>query len=213
VKVNQFLLLYIVVSIVWWLSLKPSGRCAAVVRLPSQDEVYVKKALDIGVDAIMVPQVRSSAEARRIVQLCKYPPQGIRGVGLARAQGYGTTLKEYLNEANEKVGVIIQSEHIDAVNEIHTILSVKGIDAVFVGPFDLSGSIGKLGDISHPEVTDAIMRVVGACKEKGIASGIFAGTSEQAVRWSNEGVGLLAIGIDALLLINGAKALLQGFRE
>ncbi len=185
------------------------GRCASVVRVPSQDEPFIKKALDISIEAIMIPQVNTAAEAKRIVQLCKYPPDGMRGVGLARAQGYGTTLSEYLQTANRRVSVIIQIEHINAVKAIDEILAVDGIDAVFIGPFDLSGSMGKLGEVNHPDVIAAIKQVVTACAESRITSGIFAGTPQQAIAWSQEGVRLLAVGVDAALLINSAKSVLQ----
>lgn len=189
------------------------GRCASVVRVPSQDEAAIKKTLDIGIDGIMIPQVNTATEARRIVQLCKYPPEGTRGVGLARAQGYGTTLLEYLQTANRNVCVIIQIEHIDAVHAIDDILAVDEIDAVFIGPFDLSGSLGKLGEINHPEVTAAIQQVVVACTQRGVTSGIFSSTPQQAIAWYREGVRLFAVGVDAALLINSAKSMLQSFQE
>jgi 2-dehydro-3-deoxyglucarate aldolase/4-hydroxy-2-oxoheptanedioate aldolase len=188
-------------------------RCASVVRVPSQDEAFIKKTLDIGVEGIMVPQINTADQAKRIVQLCKYPPEGTRGVGLARAQGYGTTLLEYLQTANRRISVIIQIEHIDAVNAVDEILAVDGIDAAFIGPFDLSGSIGKLGEVNHPDVIAAIKQVILACTNKGITAGIFSSTPQQAISWYEEGVRLFAVGIDAALLINNANSMLQSFRE
>lgn len=189
------------------------GRCASVVRIPSQDEPFIKKALDIGVEGIMIPQVNTADEAERIVKLCKYPPEGTRGVGLARAQGYGTALLEYLQTANHKVSVIIQIEHINAVHAIDAILAIAGIDAVFIGPFDLSGSMGKLGEVSHPDVIAAIKQVVAACTKRGITSGIFLSTPQHAIAWYQEGVRLFAVGVDAALLINSAKSMIQSFHD
>src|SRR6185436_18022707 len=96
---------------------------------------------------VIVPQIRSAAEALRAVQACKYPPDGVRSVGIARAQGYGASLVDYLRSANDRLTVVLQIEHIDAVDRLDEILDVPGVDAVFVGPVDLSGSLGHLGNV------------------------------------------------------------------
>jgi 2-keto-3-deoxy-L-rhamnonate aldolase RhmA len=180
-------------------------RCAAIVRVPSQDEVWFKKVLDIGIDGVIVPQVKTAEEAQRIVNLCLYPPQGIRGVGIARAHGYGITFQEYVQQANERTAIILQIEHIDAVKNIDEILAVKGVDAIIIGPYDLSGSLHKLGEVQDTEVMDTIQSILDACKQHNMPAGIFCSTSEQAIHWQKAGVNLVAIGADVTFLWRAAQ--------
>lgn len=190
-----------------------SDRCAAIVRVPSQDEICFKKALDIGIDGIIVPQIKTAEEAQRIMSLCLYPPQGVRGVGIARAQGYGITFQEYVQQANEKVAIILQIEHIDAANNIDDILSVKGVDAILIGPYDLSGSMHRLGEVQHPEVMNAIQSILDACQKHNMPAGIFCATPEQAIHWQKAGANLLAIATDVTFLWGAAQQALLSFRE
>jgi 2-dehydro-3-deoxyglucarate aldolase/4-hydroxy-2-oxoheptanedioate aldolase len=188
------------------------NRCAAIVRVPSQDEVWLKKVLDIGIDGIIVPQVKTAEEAQRIVNFCLYPPQGIRGVGIARAQGYGISFQEYMQHANDCTAIILQIEHIDAVNNIHEILAVEGVDAVLIGPYDLSGSLHKLGEVQDPEVINTIQSILHACKQHNLPAGIFCATPGQAAHWQKAGVNLLAIGTDITFLWRGAQQALLDFK-
>ena len=176
-------------------------RTACLVRVESRDEPAIRKALDSGANGIVVPQVNTAVEAARVVALAKYPPEGTRGAGLGRAQGYGLAFQEYVAQANESVAVVIQIEHIEAVRNINEILRVPGIDAVFLGPYDLSGSLGKLND---PEVQAAITEVFEACAACGVISGAFAGTAAAARPFIEAGVTLIAVGSDAIFL--GAMA-------
>ena len=187
-------------------------RCAAIVRVASQDEISLKKVLDIGINGVIVPQVKTATEAQRMVDLCLYPPQGTRGVGIARAQGYGITLRNYLQHANKNTAIILQIEHIDAVKNIDEILAVEGIDAVMIGPYDLSGSLQHLGDIQHPDVMDAINTVLKSCAQHQVPAGIFCATPEQATYWHQKGIQLVAIGADVTFLWRAAQQALQSFR-
>lgn len=190
-----------------------SDRCAAIVRIPTQDEVWLKKVLDIGIDGIIVPQVKTAEEAQRIVNLCLYPPQGIRGVGIARAQGYGISFQEYVQQANDRTAIILQIEHIDAVKNIDEILAVEGVDAVLIGPYDLSGSLHKLGKVQDAEVVDTIHSILQACKQHNLPAGIFCATPEQAAHWQKAGVNLLAIGTDITFLWRAAQQALLDFKS
>ena len=179
-----------------------------VVRLSSGEQVPIKKALDIGAAGIIAPQVNSAEQAQAVVRFSKYPPLGARGVGIGRAHGYGLGFQEYVDTANESIAVIVQAEHVDAVDNIEAIVSVPGIDGVLVGPYDLSASLGRLGQVDHPEVTAAIDRVTRACREAGVRLGIF-GASPAAVRPSIEqGFPLIAVGGDTLMLGRAAKDVL-----
>lgn len=128
------------------------ARCASLVRVPAGEEVWIKKALDIGAAGVIIPQVNSAEQALRVVRHCKYPPFGTRGVGIARAHGYGLGFSDYVAEANDGLAVIVQAEHIEAVRDIAAIARVPGVNAVLIGPYDLSTSMGKPGQITDPEV-------------------------------------------------------------
>ena len=183
--------------------------CPGIVRVPAVEEIWIKKALDIGAGGVIVPQIRSPEQAKRIVDWCRYPPAGARGVGVARAQGYGARFTEYLGRANEDIAVILQIEHVDAVASVDGIAAVQGVDALFVGPYDLSSSLGIPGQVTSPKVVEAIQRVAGACRDHGIASGFF-GMDADAVRpWMGRGFKLIAVGIDVVFLGNAADAALE----
>lgn len=188
-------------------------RCDCLLRLPKNDEIWIKKALDTGAAGVIVPLVNSVEEARQAVRLCKYPPQGTRSVGLARAQSYGAHLQEYLGKANDEIAVVIQIEHIEAVNNIEMILKVEGIDAVFIGPYDLSASLGRIGQVEHPEVQEAIEHVRQMCLEGGVRLGIFSGTAQRAMDYIHEGYRLIAAGGDNLMLVEAARETLKQLHE
>jgi 2-keto-3-deoxy-L-rhamnonate aldolase RhmA len=180
-----------------------------VVRTAAAAEVPIKKALDVGAAGIIAPQVNSAAQAAEVVRLAKYAPTGTRGVGVGRAHGYGLNLPDYLATANDRIAVIVQAEHIDAVAQIETIVRVAGVDAVLVGPYDLSASLGRLGDVEHPDVVAAIDRVTTVCRQAGVCLGIF-GVSAAAVRpYVARGYTLIVAGLDTLLLGQAAKDVLS----
>jgi 2-keto-3-deoxy-L-rhamnonate aldolase RhmA len=187
--------------------------CPCLVRVPAGEEVWIKAALDIGAAGVIVPQVHTPQQAEQVVRLCKYPPQGTRGVGVARAHGYGARLTEYLAAANEEVAVVVQAESAEAVRNIRAIARVPGIDAVLIGPYDLSSSLGKVGQLSDPEVTGAIAAVTEACLEAGVRLGIF-GANAAAVRpFIERGFTLIAVGIDVLFLAQAAGDVLSGLAQ
>ena len=184
-------------------------RCPCLVRVPAGEEVWIKKALDIGAAGLIVPQVHSAEQAERVVNLCKYPPRGSRGVGVARAQGYGSRFNEYVATANEQLAVVIQAESAEAVRNIRAIAGVLGIDAVLVGPYDLSASLGKPGKLSDPDVRGAIAMVTETCLNAGVRLGAF-GADASAIRpFIDQGYTLLAAGIDTLFLSGAASNLLS----
>ena len=171
-----------------------------IIRVGGAEEIPIKKTLDIGAAGIVVPQVNSLSVAEKVVKLCKYAPEGDRGVGLARAHGYGFSFDNYVQEANKYIAVIVQAEHIEAVNNIEEIVKVRGIDAVLVGPYDLSASLGRIGEVDHPEVVNAIEHVTRVCQDAGVALGIF-GVSTAAVRpYIEKGYTLIIAGVDTLML-------------
>ncbi len=187
-------------------------KISCVVRVPACDEVPIKRVLDLGADGIIVPQVNTAEQAADAVRFARYAPAGGRGVGLARAHGYGARFKEYLETANDNVAVIVQAEHADAVENIDAIVRVPGVDAIQLGPYDLSASLGMMGMIHDPVVTAAIDRVTGSCRSAGMPLGQF-GVSASAVQpYIEQGYTLITAGVDTLLLGSAAKKLMAELR-
>ena len=189
-----------------------SPSCPAVVRAPSRDPAALARVLDLGPAGVIVPHVDSAEDARAVVRACRYPPHGERSAGIARAQGYGRDLASYLKDAHRREAVIAQIEHIDAVEGIDEIAAVEGLDCALIGPFDLSGSLGRPGDLGHPSVSGAIERVRTACRARGLPLGIFCPTPELAREYLRSGFGLVAVGVDAQLLAGASSELLARTR-
>lgn len=189
--------------------------CVPLVRLSSNDPVQAARVMDLGAAGIIVPSVRSAAEARRVVEAVKYPPEGRRGVGLGRAHGYGARFAEYLRENAEGSIVIPMIEQVDGVDRVEEILDVSGVDGVFIGPYDLSASCGVAGELSHPHVAAAMRRVVDAAHAKGKAAGIHvvhAPVTQVAERLA-EGFRVIAYGGDMLFLTPAARQAVEQLRS
>ena len=191
-------------------TVSPGTPC--LMRVPLNDEAWIKRALDIGPAGVVVPQIRSVEDAARAVRYCKYPPAGIRGVGIGRAHGYGERFEEYVASSNDQTAVIIQIEHIDAVNDIEDIAKVPGIDGWFVGPYDLSGSMGKIGAVTDPEVQEAIARVTACATKANIPMGIFGASVDAVNPFIAQGYNLIAVSLDILLLGAAAKSITASFK-
>jgi 2-keto-3-deoxy-L-rhamnonate aldolase RhmA len=188
------------------------GRCPCVVRVPFKDEIWIKRILDTGPAGVLIPHVSSVEDAQEIIQMCMYPPEGRRSCGISRAQSYGMKFQEYVKNANQEMAVILQIENIDGVKNIESIVEVPGIAAVFVGPYDLSGSIGKLGDVTDPEVEESIKKVKAVCERAGLAAGIFGVDAEAVKPYIEMGYTLIAVGADTLFLGKEAMQTLRLLR-
>lgn len=182
-----------------------AGQVECLVRVPLNDEIWIKKALDTGAAGVIIPQVNTPAQAEQAVRWAKYSPRGSRSVGLARAQQYGADLAGYIERANAETTCVIQVETAQAVKNIAGLLAVDGIDAVLVGPYDLSASLGQIGQVEHPDVKKAIDRVRQACQRRAMPLGIFAAGAARAAAYVAEGYRLIAVGTDALLLRQAAR--------
>lgn len=139
------------------LSIQSKG-LEAFVRVGENNSRIIKRILDAGADGIIVPSVNSALEAQQAVNSVKYPPNGNRGVGLSRAQGYGFNFESYRNIKSKEIKLIVQIEHINAIRELDSIIQTEGVDGTFIGPYDLSGSIAKPGDWKAKEVQKAISK-------------------------------------------------------
>ncbi|MGH7866690.1 MAG: HpcH/HpaI aldolase family protein [Candidatus Dormibacteraceae bacterium] len=184
------------------------GRVPALVRVPDHQEASIKKVLDAGADGIIVPQVNSAQIAAQIVAMAKYPPLGSRSVGVGRAHRYGHRFSDYLRTANELTSVILQIEDRDAVDNIEEIIAIDGIDGVCIGPYDLSGSLGCVGDIANSMVQDAIATIRAACAHMGMPVGIPGLTAEAGRSFVEADYDFMTVGIDLSLLDMAARQLL-----
>jgi 2-dehydro-3-deoxyglucarate aldolase len=189
-----------------------AGPTPCVVRLANDSEVAIKKALDIGAAGIIVPQVNSAEQAEQVVWRAKYAPEGTRGVGVGRAHRYGLGFGEYVGRANAETAVIVQAEHIKAVENIEAIIQVPGVDAVLVGPYDLSASLGLMGQVDHLDVVAAIQQVTDVCLAAGMRLGIFGMSATAVTPYIDQGYTLITAGIDTALLGQAAKLLLDAVR-
>lgn len=182
-----------------------------LVRLAWNDPIQAKAVLDSGAAGVLVPMVNTKADAELAVQMTKYPPLGSRGVGLARAQGYGEHFDTYVQNANADSLLLVQIEHRDAVNNIEAILSVAGIDGIFIGPYDLSLSLGIPGNLTHPDLLEAKHKVLSATLSHGLIAGVHfvqprtaASDCQKAI---SDGYRFIALGTDILFLGDSARAL------
>ena len=188
-------------------------RRPCVVRVASNEEVWIKKALDIGAAGVLVPLVNTAEVAGRVARACRYAPAGTRGMGGARAQRYGLGFEEYVAGANDKLAVIVQAEHIEAVENIEAIAAVPGIDAIFVGPYDLSASMGRPGRIDDPAVREAVERVRVATLEAGLRLGIYCGDAASARERLAQGFTLIGLSTDLNHLAAAAGSALASVRS
>lgn len=194
-----------------------SGRpeCAALVRLHGVDYALVKRYLDAGAAGVIAPLVRTREEAELLVRACKYPPVGLRGLGFCRANDYGLRVEEEFERANENVLIVVQVEHIEAVRNIDEILGVPEIDGVFVGPYDLSASMGLAGQFAHPEYCRVLGEVQEACRRHKVISGlhVVAPDAAEARRRLAEGYQMIAFSLDIAMINTVCRNSLAALRD
>jgi 2-keto-3-deoxy-L-rhamnonate aldolase RhmA len=185
-----------------------------IVRAPWNDVVMIKRILDMGVYGVMIPWINTKAEAESAVQACKYPPDGVRGVARnIRATAYGRDFPEYTHRANDEVMIIAQIETTTAVNNIDEILSVPGIDVVFIGPSDLSASMNLMGQYDHPDLLKAISTVKTAAENHHVALGTLCTSIEQLTTLAGEGYQFLSMGSDAAFVVQKSSELAEMYRN
>ncbi|WP_119153519.1 HpcH/HpaI aldolase family protein [Caldimonas tepidiphila] len=178
---------------------------APVVRVPILDMAWIKRVLDAGAPNIMVPNVRSAAEAREAVAYTRFAPEGLRGVAGSTRAGNYTRYKDYMARANEEIGVIVQIESREALEDLDAICRVPGVDAVFIGPSDLAASLGYRGRSGHPEVQALIAQAFRTANAAGKAAGVLAADG-RAEHYFEAGATMVGVGTDLHLLIAGADA-------
>lgn len=187
------------------------GTATAIVRPPWNDMVVFKRLLDIGVQTLLVPYVQTAEEAANAVSYTRYPPHGVRGfAGAPRASGYGR-VKDYAHRCGEQICLLVQVETVLGLQNLEAIANVDGVDGVFIGPGDLSASIGYLGRQGHEDVVREIERAIGRITAAGNRAGILTGDEALARRYMAAGCLFTAVGSDAGLLARGSEALAARF--
>lgn len=192
-----------------------AGGTPAWVRIRWDNPVLAKPILDMGADGIIFPYVRTAQEAAAAVAACAYPPEGVRGYGPWRALDYGATSQmEYVTKTFRNCKRIIQIEHIDAVENLESILQVKGIDGFIFGPNDMAGSLGLIGQIDHPQCRKTYEKATAILRNSGIPFGVATGSDPQWLNyWKDLGATIFFCGSDWGYLYSGAAAMLQGLNS
>ena len=181
-----------------------------IVRVKESCASVMGEVLDIGAGGIQVPQITTRAEAEAVMKRTKFAPMGERGVcRFVRAAKYSSKDRfEYFKEENEKV-TILQIEGQEGIDNIDDILTVKGIDVLFIGPYDLSQSLGVPGDINNPVVEEKMLEIIEKCKEKNITVGTFVDTPENAIKWKKLGVKYISYSVDMGIFYDAVKNIIK----
>lgn len=184
-------------------------------RVESNNPVQIKRVLDAGAHGVIVPMVNSPDDAERAVSASKYPPTGIRGVGLARAQAYGFGFEEYRDGLQSDITVIVQIEHVDAIEVIDEILATPGVSGSIIGPYDLSGSLGLPGQLDHPSVVEAVSIYEKACAARGKPAGYHVVPPDKhlAEEYVERGYTFVGLSLDTLFLGTTTRELLSAARS
>jgi 4-hydroxy-2-oxoheptanedioate aldolase len=187
---------------------------APIVRPVDADPALLKKLCDIGAQSFIVPMIDTSEQAAAVVRAVKYPPDGSRGLGtsLARAARWNT-VPDYIARANEEICVIVQAETVTAIDNLEAIASTPGVDGVFIGPSDLSASMGHAGDVSHPEVIETVATSLKMIRAAGKHAGLLCLDESKVDQFVQCGADFVGVGVDTLLLGNSARSLAGKFKS
>jgi 4-hydroxy-2-oxoheptanedioate aldolase len=184
-----------------------------IVRVKEKNDSIIEEALDIGAAGIEVPQISNKKDAEHLIRVAKYAPEGMRGVcRFVRAANYSSMDRfEYFKAANEAL-IIIHLEGQEAINNLDELLDVKGIDIMFIGPYDLSQSLGIPGQIDHPLVEEKMKEIISKCNTKGICVGTFADNINNAIKWRDAGIRYIAYSVDVGLMYEHCRGIMQKIR-
>ena len=181
------------------------GRSAPLVRLSETSASHVQWALDGGAEGILFPRIRSVEDVKLAVSLCRYPPDGIRGLGPGRASGYGANMLDYVATANRQIMVMIQVETMEAVDCVDDIAAVPGVDLIFIGPGDLSQVLGIPGEMHHPRIREIGKRTLSVRRQNSVHFGILTLQEEPLAYWMEQGTQFFVVGTDALFLTKSCR--------
>jgi 4-hydroxy-2-oxoheptanedioate aldolase len=189
------------------------GTATSVVRPAWNDPVTIKRVLDAGAQAVLVPFIQNAAEARSAVAATRYPPDGIRGVATGSRAGRYGRIDGYLKKANAEMCVLVQIETPMGLANLEAIAAVEGVDGVFIGPSDLSATHGHLGNPSHPDVERLIFDAGARLRKAGKPAGFLTPNIDLAKRVLAAGFQFVAVGSDTGLVVRGSDALVKTFKE
>lgn len=181
------------------------GDTEAIVRVPDDDPSRIKRVLDIGAAGIMVPMIETAEEARELVEAVHYPPEGIRGIAGGRAAKYGLDFQEYVENADDSILTFVQIETETGLANVENIAAVDGIDSLFVGPADLSGALGVLGQHDPAKLQEAIDRVLDAGEASEVPVGTLTVDPDQIDGRVDEGFDFLIVGKDTVELAASSR--------
>jgi len=184
-----------------------------VIRVPWNDPVMIKQALDMGFEGVLTPQTNTAEQVRQAVAACRYPPVGRRGFGPTRPSGYLRDGGAYARTANESVICAIQIEDICGADEIDEIVKVPGLDWILIGRYDMSGTMGIFGDVEHDDLWKAVRKILQAARKASISAGIPLGGPEEIERTVEAGSQLVCIGRDCIYLQSAADNALRAFHR
>ena len=184
----------------------------AIARPPLGEPYLIKQYLDLGFQTLLVPMVHSAEQAAQLVKACRYPPDGMRGVGMSRASRWGRDLAYYA-EANRDTCLLVQIDSREGLTNLSGICGTEGVDGVFIGPADLAASLGHLGSPGHPEVIAAIEGAIAAIRAAGKAPGILTADPALAQHYIEQGCLFVAVGTDMSLLARATESLAAGFKS
>lgn len=187
---------------------------ASVVRLPVGETWMIKQVLDIGAQSILIPMVESADEARELVRACRYPPNGVRGVGYTttRAGRFGL-IPDYGKTADDQICLLVQVENRAGLDALDEILTIDGIDGVFIGPADLSADLGHMGDMMLPEMQTIIMNSIEKISKSGKAAGILSLNDEMTQKALDSGARFVAVGMDLISMVKSSRALSEKWKN
>ena len=185
-----------------------------LVRVAANDPVIIKRTLDTGARGVIIPLVNSVDQSHQAVKAMKYPPEGIRGVaGTTRAAGFGANFKNYFDSANNEILTIVQIETRQAVDNVADIAAVDGVDMLFVGPLDLTTSLGVQGRLDHDKTQKALEKIEKAAKQNNKILGIVVGNTEQALKFKERGYCFVGVNSEAGLLNTAARELVNSLHK
>jgi len=180
-----------------------------IIRVAWNDMVLIKRALDVGAYGVVVPWVNNKGDAIKAVKATQYPPKGLRGTGPRRAALYGLDREDYFKKVESELVTIVQIETPEAVKNVDEIMSVEGVSACFIGPTDLTTSLGIRDQQNHPKFIEAIEKVLDAGKKHNIPVGIMTYNDEQLIKAIERGFKFISLSSDFSLLIRGARSFLE----
>ncbi len=187
-------------------------KTAPIVRIAWNEAPRFKRALDLGASGIMIPYINTAEEAQKAVHAMRFPPQGVRGVAkFNRAAGFGREFETYFREANSRLLTVVQIETLEAVKNVQDIANIDGVDVLFVGPLDLSVSMGIPEQVDHPDFRAAIKQVISAGKSAGKAAGILIPNSDRLALMVEDGFSFIAVGSDGGLIASGMNQTAESF--